>query len=128
MGTRLRVAEQRRFERYDLVLNITVREPGGKPSMAKLQSFSAGGCAIAESPRREIGARIWVRLPGLESQLATIIRGADGDARLAFCRPLHTAVAATFAEVNRFGLRFAARSNSRFPARGNKRAKLSCLT
>lgn len=128
MDTQPNEAEQRRFQRYDLLVDITVREPGGKPSMAKLQSFSAGGCAIIGSANPNIGGRVWVRLPGLESQLATIIRGTDGEARLIFCRPLHTAVAATFAEANRLGLRFAAWTANRFPARGNNRVKMSCLT
>jgi hypothetical protein len=108
MDTQLRDIERRRFDRHHLILEITVREPGGKPKTAKLCSLSAGGCAIDGSPLQEVGARLWVRLPGLESQLATIVRGGNCEVRATFCRPLHTAVVATYAEASRFKLRFAA--------------------
>jgi len=115
MDPQLRNCDRRRFDRHHLILGITVREPGGKPGTARLRSLSAGGCALDRSTLQTVGARIWVRLPGLESQLATIIQSGACEARVAFCRPLHTAVAASYVEANLFKLRFAAWTATRFP-------------
>jgi len=93
--------ERRRSERHFLSLDITLRAPGGFPKLAKLRSFSAGGCSITSAKLDEFGSRYWVRLPGLESQLATVNRTEAYETQLSFCHPLHPAVANAFAQAQR---------------------------
>jgi hypothetical protein len=93
--------ERRHSERHHLSLDITLRAPGGFSKVATLQSFSAKGCTITGTKLDEVGARYWVRLPGLESQLATVSRTDACETQLNFCQPLHPAVARAYAEAHR---------------------------
>lgn len=89
--------ERRVSERYNLSVAITVREPQSRQREALLQSISSGGCKISGGPIGHRGSLVWVRLPGLESQLAKVTRTAASEAAAAFVHPLHSAVAAHFA-------------------------------
>ena len=88
--------DQRRFHRHDLSIEIALREPGATHKTARLSSFSAGGCTTWGLTLDNPVGGVWVRLPGLESQFATVTRTSGQFAALAFRHPLHIAVAEAF--------------------------------
>jgi len=58
--------------------------------------LSVGGCCIATDLELERGARVWIRLPGLESAPARIAWSDGARAGLTFDNPFHPAVVARF--------------------------------
>jgi hypothetical protein len=116
-------AERRTCERHELPLEITVRAPGGWSKPATLRSLSAGGCTVTGADLSEVGERYWVRLPGLESQLATLDRSEGSRATLIFCNPLHPAVVRSYAERNRPQWDLTALSETRLRQLLEKRAE-----
>jgi hypothetical protein len=54
--------------------------------------LSVGGCGIELDVELEIGGRVWLKLPGLESLPARVAWADDRRAGLAFDNPLHPAV------------------------------------
>lgn len=63
--------------------------------------LSVGGCGIRTSIELERGARVWIRLPGLEAAPARVAWCGEGRAGLHFDHPLHPAVVARFASIAR---------------------------
>ncbi|HYJ29897.1 MAG TPA: PilZ domain-containing protein [Allosphingosinicella sp.] len=84
--------DRRRYMRH------TVQVGGGlsaniRPSLSVLVTdLSAGGCGIEHDIELEPGARVWLRLPGLENLPARVAWTADRKAGLSFDNPLHPAV------------------------------------
>ena len=63
--------------------------------------LSVGGCGITSTVELEPGARVWIRLPGLENRPARVV-WSDGDrAGLSFDMPFHPAVVDRFVAAGR---------------------------
>jgi hypothetical protein len=63
-----------------------------------ITDLSVGGCGIALDVELDKGARVWIRLPGLENRPARVIWTAHERAGLAFDQPLHPAVVARYVQ------------------------------
>lgn len=59
--------------------------------------LSTHGCGIEVAGHCEVGARVWLRLPGLESWASRIAWAEGSRAGLSFDRPLHQAVVDRYA-------------------------------
>jgi hypothetical protein len=60
--------------------------------------LSTHGCGFEASCHLERGARVWLKLPGLESWPARIAWADGARAGLVFDRPLHESVVARYAQ------------------------------
>jgi hypothetical protein len=58
--------------------------------------LSPGGCGIETGIDLEVGARVWLKLPGLESWPSRVAWSEQGRAGLAFDRPMHEGVVGRF--------------------------------
>ena len=68
-----------------------------RPGVAvTVTDLSVGGCGITTELMLAPGARVWIRLPGLESVPARVAWAEDGRAGLSFDHPFHPAVVARF--------------------------------
>jgi hypothetical protein len=66
-----------------------------RPSLpVMVTDLSAGGCGIEHDFDLEPGARVWLKLAGLENLPARVAWIADRKAGLSFDNPLHPAVVA----------------------------------
>jgi hypothetical protein len=63
-----------------------------------ITDLSVGGCGIALNHELDAGARVWIRLPGLENRPARVMWANGERAGLAFDQPLHPAVVARYFE------------------------------
>lgn len=63
-----------------------------------ITDLSVGGCGIVLDAELVVGARVWIRLPGLENRPARVIWTNGERAGLAFDQPLHPAVLARYVE------------------------------
>ena len=61
--------------------------------------LSTHGCGFEADCHLETGARVWLKLPGLESWPATIAWAEVGRGGLHFDRPLHDAVVERYARM-----------------------------
>jgi hypothetical protein len=59
--------------------------------------LSTHGCGIEVAGHCEVGARVWLKLPGLESWSSRIAWAEGSRAGLSFDRPLHQAVVDRYA-------------------------------
>lgn len=88
--------EQRRARRTPAVIECSVRERSRSALKGMVADLSPLGCRI-ESPTMALtGNQLWVRLPGLESMIGTVIWSNGHLAGVMFDQPLHPAVAARF--------------------------------
>lgn len=88
--------EQRRARRSEVALDCSVRERSRSALPGTVADLSPLGCRI-ESPTMALtGIQLWVRLPGLESMIGTVIWSDGHKAGVRFDQPLHPAVAARF--------------------------------
>jgi hypothetical protein len=86
--------DRRRYVRHEVRLGSGL-SANIRPSLQVLVvDLSAGGCGIELSIHLEEGARVWLKLPGMESLPARVAWTEDGRAGLAFDHPLHPAVVA----------------------------------
>lgn len=71
-----------------------------RPSTAvTVTDLSVGGCCVCTDLALEAGARVWIRLPGLESAPARIVWCDGARAGLSFDHPFHPAVVARYASL-----------------------------
>jgi len=89
--------ERRRAGRAPVSFQISIRERGRNQQSARITDLSPLGCAASETFLVAEQQTVWVRLPGLESQVATLRWARDGSAGFAFDHPLHPLVFARFA-------------------------------
>jgi hypothetical protein len=68
-------------------------------SSVVIVDLSTHGCGFEATCHLETGARVWLKLPGLESWPARIAWAADGRGGLQFDRPLHDAVVERYARL-----------------------------
>jgi hypothetical protein len=71
-----------------------------RPSTAvTVTDLTVAGCGIRTEWELEPGARVWIRLPGLESAPARVAWSEGTQAGLSFDQPFHPAVVARFVDV-----------------------------
>jgi len=85
--------ERRRAHRASIDLAVSVREVGQHRVPAQLASLSRFGCGLTGPMVRSPENAMWVRLPGLEAQCATVRWSSDNACGVEFQHPLHPAVA-----------------------------------
>ena len=86
------VYDRRRYLRHSVRIGAGLSE-NIRPSIAiAVVDLSVGGCGIEVDIHLETDARVWLKLPGLESWPCRVVWCSDGRAGLGFDRPLHQAV------------------------------------
>ncbi|MBV8686565.1 MAG: PilZ domain-containing protein [Alphaproteobacteria bacterium] len=86
------VQDQRRHLRHSVHVGGGLGAPERPTSAITVVDLSTHGCGIELTSHVEAGARVWLKLPGLESWSARIVWEQDGRAGLAFDRSLHPSV------------------------------------
>ena len=89
---RARAQDQRRFARMAVNVSAGLGAADRPSSAVTVTDLSSHGCGIEVDSHVEPGARVWIRLPGLESWSARVAWARDGRAGLEFDRPMHQAV------------------------------------
>ena len=84
--------DQRRYARVAVRVSAGLGAADRPSSPVTVTDLSSHGCGIEIDSHVEPGARVWIRLPGLESWGARVAWARDGRAGLAFDRPMHPAV------------------------------------
>lgn len=69
-----------------------LREPGRTPFNVTLSDLSATGFRMVTFARLQVGAKIWINLPGLAPLEAIVRRCSERDYGCEFMHPLHKAV------------------------------------
>jgi PilZ domain len=72
------------------------REPN---EAIQIVDISPEGCGFRSRRQLQVGSRVWLGLPGLETWIATVAWFEDGKGGLRFERPLHPAVAERLASA-----------------------------
>ncbi|HET9639496.1 MAG TPA: PilZ domain-containing protein [Allosphingosinicella sp.] len=90
--------DRRRFTRHPVSFGAGLAASNDRPgAQVTVVDLSTHGCGIEVSGHCEVGSRVWLKLPGLESWPSRIM-WAEGDrAGLSFDRPLHQAVVDRYA-------------------------------
>lgn len=82
----------RRQERHSIKGDVCLRQRGLNKLPATVYDLSLGGCRIQLTKTVQVGDVLWVSLPGLESNQATV-RWTDGwTAGVEFEKTLHPSV------------------------------------
>jgi hypothetical protein len=85
--------DRRRYVRQSVQIGAGLGSASDRPaSPVTVVDLSEGGCGIEASAWLEPGARVWLKLPGLQSWAARVAWCDGGRAGLAFDQPLHPAV------------------------------------
>ena len=84
--------DQRRYARYQVRIGAGMFEAERPTSAITVVDMSTHGCGIETRATLEVGARVWLKLPGLQSWSSRVIWAADDRAGLSFDQPLHEAV------------------------------------
>jgi hypothetical protein len=86
---RLPVAEGRRAERRVVNLAASLREPGASVLDIEVLDLSIQGFLAVSKMPLEVGAHVWLKLPGIEAQKSLVV-WVDGDkAGFQFATPMH---------------------------------------
>jgi hypothetical protein len=93
--------EGRRAERRIVNLAASLREPGATVADAGVQNLSTDGFMAETEMELEIGAQVWLKLPGLEPQNSRVVWVEQGKAGFEFATPLHPATLELLVETNR---------------------------
>lgn len=88
--------EQRRARRAAVELPCSVRERSRSALKGEVRDLSTLGCRIDSPTMALAGNNLWVRLPGLESMIGTVVWSDGHTAGVSFEQPLHPAVAAQY--------------------------------
>jgi len=98
MLERAAAEDRRRFMRHPVSVGAGLASSNDRPgALVVVVDLSTHGCGIEVAGHCEVGSRVWLKLPGLESWPARIV-WAEGDrAGLSFDRPLHQAVVERYA-------------------------------
>jgi hypothetical protein len=83
--------EGRRAERRILNLAASLREPGASLADAEVLNLSVTGFAAESDAALEVGAQIWLKLPGLEPTGSRVVWVEGRKAGFEFLSPLHPA-------------------------------------
>ena len=74
-----------------------LRQKKLQPEMIQVVDISPAGCGFRSRWPFQVGTRVWLALPGLETWPATIAWYEDGKGGLRFENPLHPLVAERYA-------------------------------
>lgn len=83
--------EGRRAERRVVNLAASLREPGASLAEAEVVNLSTTGFAAESDAALEIGAHVWLKLPGLEPTNSRVVWVEGQKAGFEFVTPLHSA-------------------------------------
>jgi hypothetical protein len=92
MLERTQAADRRRFMRHAVNIGAGVAPDDRPAAPVTVTDLSTHGCGIDVTGHLDEGARVWLKLPGLESWPARVAWAEGGRAGLSFDRPLHSAV------------------------------------
>jgi hypothetical protein len=85
--------DRRRYQRTPVSIGAGLGSAQDRPSTdVTVVDLSEGGCGIESSAWLEAGARVWLKLPGLQSWPARVAWADGVRAGLEFDQPLHPAV------------------------------------
>jgi len=87
----LPVTDGRSAERRIVNLAARLREPGATIVDAEVINLSTTGYMAAADIVLEVGASVWLKLPGLEPQNSRVIWAEEGKTGFQFASPLHPA-------------------------------------
>jgi hypothetical protein len=91
----------RSAERRIVNLAARLREPGARIVDADVVDLSTDGYKAVTELDLEVGASVWLKLPGLEPQNSRVVWVEDGKAGFQFATPLHPATLDMLIENNR---------------------------
>ena len=90
--------DRRRFTRHPVSVGAGLASANDRPGAPVIVvDLSTHGCGIEVAGHCEPGARVWLKLPGLESWPSRIVWAECDLAGLSFYRPLHQAVVDRYA-------------------------------
>jgi hypothetical protein len=92
--------ERRIRARYEVMIRAAIRQSSRPWEGAVLINLSTGGCALAMPIQFPEGARVWLKLPDLESWLSEVVWSQEGRCGLRFARPLHDAVVQRYVSLS----------------------------
>ena len=81
----------RRAERRVVNLAARLRDPGASVAEIEVLNLSTDGFMAHAEASLEVGASVWLKLPGLEPQNSQVVWVEDGKAGFQFASPLHPA-------------------------------------
>jgi hypothetical protein len=84
--------DARRYQRVAVRLGAGFEGPERPSSRVAVVDLSTHGCGIEIDSHVESGARVWIKLPGLQSWKSRVVWSDNGRAGLEFESPLHPAV------------------------------------
>jgi hypothetical protein len=87
----LPLIDGRNAERRIVNLAARLREPGAKIADADVMNLSIDGYMARTELTLEVGANVWLKLPGVEPQNSRVIWVEDGKAGFQFAASLHPA-------------------------------------
>lgn len=90
------IVEKRRSARAPLGIDAAMRERGRTAMPVSVSTFSAFGCQVEGYIPTDREGQAWLKLPGLESQMVTVVWSRGTSLGVAFDRPLHSSVAARY--------------------------------
>jgi hypothetical protein len=91
-------ADRRRFMRHPVSVGAGLASANDRPGAPVIVvDLSTHGCGLEVAGHCEVGARVWLKLPGLESWPSRIAWAQGDRAGLSFDRPLHQAVVDRYA-------------------------------
>ncbi|MDB5694069.1 MAG: PilZ protein [Alphaproteobacteria bacterium] len=91
--------DRRQFVRRPVNIGAGLAGNDRPASSIILFDLSTHGCGFEATSHLETGARVWLKLPGLESWPAQIAWAEDGRGGLQFDRPLHISVVERYARM-----------------------------
>lgn len=97
----LPASEGRRAERRVVNLAARLREPGASVVGAVVHNLSTDGFMAETELKLEMGAEVWLRLPGLEAQKSSVVWIEENKAGFKFAAPLHPATLETLTVASR---------------------------
>ena len=89
--------DRRRYARSPVHIGAGLRGDDRPSCSITVVDLSTGGAGIEAGVHLEAGARVWLKLPGLQSWPARVIWTENGRAGLAFDSALHPAVVERYA-------------------------------
>jgi hypothetical protein len=99
----LPLPEGRSVERRIVNLAARLREPGATIVDAEVMNLSTDGFMAVTQHPFEIGASVWLKLPGLEPQNSRVMWSEEGKAGFQFASPIHPATLDLVVQGNRKG-------------------------
>jgi len=97
----LPVKDGRSAERRIVNLAARLREPGARIIDVDVVNLSTDGFMAVADVALDVGANVWLKLPGLEPQNSRVVWTEDGKAGFQFAAPLHPATLELIVENGR---------------------------